>query len=503
MGEAAKKVIPVKNIKIGSSSLLDIKNRRSNELVIGLCGAIGSGVKTLKEKIIRELTINGYHVEHIRVSDLISERSKDISKKVNNKNYERYNKLQDLGDLLRKDYGNFICAELSILKIKELRELKYGSPQSDDLIRNTHKTAYVIDQIKHPAEVEILKEVYRNNFYLLGLLRTVTERKNNLGHEGISDDKINDLIERDRKSADKNGQQVEEALQLADYFIRNLDTESLKISASRLVDLIHGTNNITPTKDESGMYAAYSASLRSACLSRQVGAAVVDNKGNILSTGCNDVPSYGGGLYSHEISPDKRCFNKNGCHNDQHKNLLKEEIEIILSNNKVENSSSVADEIMKNTKAKYLIEYSRAVHAEMDAIISIARSQNTITTGATLYCTTYPCHSCARHIVAAGITRVVYIEPYEKSLALTLHDDSICQPDNGHSPEKVLFQSFEGVAPKRYAKFFAYNQPRKDSNGKPKDYRVEDSYHVDTGYLDSYSDYETKVIQHVQARFPE
>lgn len=501
MSETAKKIIPVRNVNVGSSSLFDIKNRRSNELVIGLCGAIGSGVKTLKEKIIRELTTNGYHVEHIRVSSLISERSNVTTSALNN--YERYNKLQDLGDTLREKHGNFICAEISILKIKELRELKYGNPSDNELIKNTHKTAYVIDQIKHPAEVEIFKEVYRNNFYLLGVLRTVTERKNNLSHEGISDEKINNLIERDRKSANKYGQQVEEALQLADYFVRNLDTESLRDSASRLVNLIHGTNNITPTKDESGMYAAYSASLRSACLSRQVGAAIIDIKGNVLSTGCNDVPSYGGGLYSYESSPDKRCFNKNGCHNDQHKHLLKSEIETILRKNDIVNSSAVADEIMKNTKAKYLIEYSRAVHAEMDAIISIARNQNTITIGSTLYCTTYPCHSCARHIVAAGITRVVYIEPYEKSLALKLHDDSICQPDNGHSPQKVLFESFEGVAPKRYAKFFSYNQPRKDSDGKPKDYRVEDSYHVDTGYLDSYSDYESKVVQHVQTKFPE
>lgn len=44
---------------------------------------------------------------------------------------------------------------------------------------------------------------------------------------------------------------------------------------------------------------------------------------------------------------------------------------------------------------------------------------------ATLYSTTYPCHGCAKHIVAAGISEVVYYEPYPKSRALALHDDSI------------------------------------------------------------------------------
>ena len=43
----------------------------------------------------------------------------------------------------------------------------------------------------------------------------------------------------------------------------------------------------------------------------------------------------------------------------------------------------------------------------------------------TLFATTFPCHHCARHIVAAGIRRVVYVAPYAKSRAVDLHDDAI------------------------------------------------------------------------------
>lgn len=46
----------------------------------------------------------------------------------------------------------------------------------------------------------------------------------------------------------------------------------------------------------------------------------------------------------------------------------------------------------------------RALHAEVDAVLSV--DHNPI--GATIYCTRYPCESCARVIVAAGIKRVVY-----------------------------------------------------------------------------------------------
>lgn len=499
MSDTAESIIPVQwEMKTHSDSINDIKGRRSQELIIGLCGAIGSGIKTLKDQTVLCLQRNGYHVEHIRISDLISEYAKVSTSKLNN--FERYNKLQDLGDKLREEHKNFICAELSIFSIQSLREQMYGS-EGPELTKNTKKTAYIIDQIKHPSEVELFNQVYKNNFYLVGLLRTVAERVQNLKDEGISEDNVQKIIERDRKSSNKFGQQVEETLQLADYFIKNLDTQVMKKSVQRFIDLIHSANNITPSKDESGMYAAYSASLGSACLSRQVGASIMDDFGNIIATGRNDVPKYGGGLYTSESKNDRRCFNKNGCHNDKHKSLLKKEITSILKKFKLQDSEQLAEAIMKETKAKYLIEYSRAVHAEMDAIVSLARNTSMGTTGSTLYCTTYPCHVCARHIVAAGLQRVVYIEPYEKSLALQLHDDTICQPDQNSSTEKVLFENFEGVAPKRYAKFFGYNRKRKNDQGKPITYSIEESYHVDTQYLDSYSDYESKVISNVRGKF--
>lgn len=56
------------------------------------------------------------------------------------------------------------------------------------------------------------------------------------------------------------------------------------------------------------------------------------------------------------------------------------------------------------------------MHAEMFAITDAARRGLSVR-DATLYCTTFPCHMCARHIIASGIRKVVYIEPYPKSMA--------------------------------------------------------------------------------------
>lgn len=51
------------------------------------------------------------------------------------------------------------------------------------------KVAYFVDQLKNPAEVELFRLIYQNNFYLIGVIRSEKERKRNLRDEGI--DKAN------------------------------------------------------------------------------------------------------------------------------------------------------------------------------------------------------------------------------------------------------------------------------------------------------------------------
>ncbi len=498
---------PLNTSKENSESPINsIKNRRSQELIIGLCGAIGSDIKGMKSILSNQLVQHGYHVEQVRLSDLIISTQEEPNNLKTLSGYERYEQLQNLGDSLRKKYRNSVLAELAIRKITILREANFGDESAPEgVVKVTKKVAYIIDQVKHPDEIALFKETYRNNFYLLGLFRTENERKENLKDEQMSGSEIGKLIERDRKASEPYGQQVEKSLHQSDYFIRNIDiAEEINKSVTRFIKLVHGVNHITPTKDETGIYAAYSASLRSACLSRQVGAAITDDNGNILSSGCNDVPKFGGGLYDSENDVDKRCFNHGRrCHNDKHKEILQNEIEAILKRNNVDKAVDIASEILNESKAKSLIEYSRAIHAEMDAITSLARSSNNSTVGKTLYCTTYPCHVCARHIVASGIERVVYIEPYEKSLATQLHGDSIYHPDNRTANRKVLFENFEGVSPIRYNKFFGYNQKRKDSKGHLIAYSVLNSGHVDPQHLDSYGEYELKVVSLINESLPD
>lgn len=503
MAEPAKKIIslPASNQSLGNkNSIDDIRERRSQELIIGLCGASGSGVKTLKEKLIIKLKACNYHVFHIRISDLMAETmpAAEASDLKRLEGYEHFIQLQNLGNVLRNKHGNVINSELVIRQIQVIRTANLNSGVfKGGAGKSTSKIAYIVDQLKHPDEVDLFREVYRNNFYLIGLVRTINERVINLKKDFLDDHQIAEIIRRDRRSEYKYGQHVEETLQRADYFIKNINNEQIKKSIARFIDLIHGANNVSPTQDETGMFTASSAALRSACLSRQVGAAIMDDNCNILSTGCNDVPAAGGGLYSCESKSDKRCYNNDGCHSDMHKDLVRREIEAVIALSDPLRAAELAKQIMKTKKIKSLIEYSRAIHAEMDAITTMARLANSSTVGKTLYCTTYPCHNCARHIVAAGLKRVVYIEPYAKSLAEDLHGDSIAHADSTDKLKKVIFENFEGTAPGRYTKFFGYSRPRKDERGKPVPYDILPSHHVDPQYLDSYGDSELKVALNV------
>lgn len=136
--------------------------------------------------------------------------------------------------------------------------------------------------------------------------------------------------------------------------------------------------------------------------------------------------------------------------------------------------------LLKSSPLLEITEYGRSVHAEMEALLACARA-GVSPRGGTLYTTTFPCHNCARHIVAAGISRVEYVEPYPKSKARELHSDSIRivgEPENEDESKKgkVEFVPFIGIGPRRYFDLFStrlstgYPIKRKNEDGSVKDW---------------------------------
>lgn len=497
-----------------------IAHRRSAELVIGLCGPIGCGISSVIRALENKLRDWGYEVENIKVSTLLQETAKSLLPDFHPEDREgsaeflRIWRLQDLGNHLRQKLGDDVGAQLAVKAISLTRMKKFPNQSPEAVIPN--RTVYLIDQLKHPQEARLLQGIYGNLFFMIGSLCGYEQRKKNLG---VEPGEAELLIQRDKEEKSKdgrrvgNGQQLEKTLKLADFFVRNShqNTKLIERSLERFLDLVHGFPGSSPTRHECGMYAAYTAGLRSVCLSRQVGAAILSPAGNLIATGCNEVPKAGGGQYEEGSQPDHRCVNLSfgKCFNDDEKNLLRDEINRVLIKSGVDATLArkCADEIRTGTRLGDLIEFSRAVHAEMDAITKVAREGGRSLHGAFLYTTTYPCHNCARHIVAAGIRAVYFVEPYEKSLAEKLHADAIdhepqVEPEWSESNPfyKVAFIHFEGVAPHRFASLFLSKEDRKDKTGKAIRPDKKEASIRDPEYLDDYRELEIRVVQRLDEK---
>jgi deoxycytidylate deaminase/dephospho-CoA kinase len=494
MGEAVAK------IDLGQSKGEDVMRRgvdefKSHDLVFALVAHAGSGATVVATQLQELLGLKGYDAQIVKLSGII----KDVAFRrsiIKNMEFEKRSvattvALQDAGDELRRLFGASAIASLAIQKIHTLRSTEATKP-----------VAFILDSIKHYKEVEMLRAVYGNSFYLISVICSPDNRIKRLKdkYEDDAARDIEDLADRDDVGGSDFGQNVRKTLFLGDLFISNENPEKKQLASDldRFVDIINDLYIAGPTRHEKGMFAAYCAALTSSCLSRQIGAAILDDDGNIISSGRNDVPMSGGGLYSVDCSKDDRCHVYRQCENDALKERMYKDIFNKLKSKGILSEKVLQENVrscLQETRIKDLIEFSRAVHAEMDAIVGVARTGRGSTSKATLYTTTYPCHNCARHIVAAGIKEVIYIEPYPKSLAAVLHDDAIIEmsPAQSAKGDRVPFRLFSGVAPRRYASLFERLGEVKDPTGKRIELDPKIGKHRNPILLVSYLDIEKKI----------
>ncbi len=120
---------------------------------------------------------------------------------------------------------------------------------------------------------------------------------------------------------------------------------------------------------------------RSTCIRRQVGAVIVKDK-RVLSTGYNGAPK--GSRHCDEL----------GC------------VREIL-------------DVPSGTRH----ELCRGVHAEQNAVVQAAYFGVSVK-DSSIYTTTYPCSMCAKIIINAGITEIVFGEGYPDDLSKELLEES-------------------------------------------------------------------------------
>jgi len=484
-----------------------IMKRRTQEQIVAVSGAIGSGLSDVVNRIEECFKRYDYDVKKVKASDLIIETI-DVLKNngtIPAGNFtqtewtdeaQRIKELQDRGDWLRSKYGSDIISQLFIKKISADRQTCITEEEAErgEAHKEPRKVVWILDSLKHPEEVRLLRLVYDKMFSLFGVLSSYKDKKHNLvEHLGLSEDSATQLIKRDESEDINHGQKLIKTLQFGDFFIRSApyETDRQVKSITRYVNILLGDHAVTPTHSEYAMYLAQSAAYRSGCMSRQVGAAIVNEQGGIIATGFNDVPQCGGGLYTEDSPKDARCFKAGGkCRNDLKKSNIKTGIKNFIHEAGVKLSDEQVVKLLCSTGISDLTEYCRAVHAEMDAITSAARKGVSLRNG-TMFVTTYPCHNCAKHIIASGIKKVYYIEPYEKSLAIALHDDSISTV-HGQS-DVVEFLPFEGVAPRQYQNRFCSTAEKK-TDGKFIKLDLGEETPAYAQLLDCFADYEVKIV---------
>ncbi len=408
-----------------------------NGLIIGLTGSFGSGCSTLT-KAFKNKKFEGYSL-----SDIIWDKWREDNPGKEDKEAER-EELQDIGNNLREDDGN------EILALKTWEQVVADKNNNKNL---------VFDSIRNTAEINFFRNKFPLRFYLIAVecpreMRYNRVRGKQYDPQGKTREDFENDDKRDRNEEGfEHGQQVQRCVDEADITIKNEnDIPDEKVQIQKLsekiiphISLLSGVLR-PPEPEEYFMSLAYTASLKSKCFKRQVGAVIVDELGRVLGVGCNE-----------NLELLKQCIDKDGpgdCQRDIDKRKyfkkLKEDKqdcpnpnckEPLSFNNefKCENCEFDLDDYYLPDK---MLSRCRALHAEERALMDAKYDVE----GCTLYTTASPCQTCGVKIGNAGITKIIYGEAYTDTTSL----------ENLRSGEiEREIKMFEGVKARAYFRIFS------------------------------------------------
>lgn len=222
------------------------------ELVIGLVGPVGLQWDQLSKILEEEFRNVNYAVAPIQISRLIEEI---FGNTADENEYKRISRLMDQGDYLRETlkHSNAVGL-LAVAAIQRAREHLHMT-EKDQKLPNTvpqhefanvplSRYAFVLRSLKTPEEVELLRMVYGDCFFLIAGYSSQNERRDALADKisascGESDSvkyykDADDLMTRDEKDREKkHGQNVRDTFALADFFVDMDNISNLSASIQR------------------------------------------------------------------------------------------------------------------------------------------------------------------------------------------------------------------------------------------------------------------------------
>lgn len=310
-------------------------------MILGVAGPYGAG----KGEVVAFLESCSFYP--LSLSDVIRDelRARGLE--------ETRERMIETGNALRAAHGPAVLAERLLARLLPDRN-------------------YVIDSIRHPAEVEALRRA-GVPFRLLWVdadprVRLERLRARGRGGDPESPAELERLEGRELASEDPAGQQLLAVRELADFQLRNEGTlEALHADVRGVLErCLHFKR---PDWDEYFMSIARVVASRSNCVKRKV-AAVITKDRRIISTGYNGTPR------------GVRNCNEGGCPRC----------------NAFAASGTRLDECLCS-------------HGEENAITQAAYHGVSVR-GGTLYTTLCPCLICTKLIINAGLAEVVYNAAY-------------------------------------------------------------------------------------------